>query len=112
MKVRDRAVIRKGIYFRGAAVRAIRPGAYPLLRPSPRALRAARIRSLRLLKAKFHVGNISYPERIGRRERTDRRSPAATPGVLRHVVERGLVRALAHGPTPTRLEPVPKICTG
>src|SRR5580704_9170128 len=102
MKVRDRTVIRKGIYFYGAAVWAIRPCAHPLFCPSARALRAARIRSLRLLKAKFHVGNISYPERIGWRERADRHVPAATPVALQRVVERRLVQASAHNPTPTR----------
>src|SRR5258707_15254927 len=109
MEVRDRTVVREGIYFCGAAVRAIRPRAYPLLCPSPRALRAARIRSLRLLKAKFHVGNISYPERVGRRERKDRCALAATPGALRRGVERGLYGPwrTTPPPPPSRLRPPP-----
>src|ERR1700722_15258008 len=109
MKVRDRAVIRKGIYFRGAAVRAIRPGAHPLLCPSPRALRAARIRILGLLKAKFHVGNVSYPDGIGRRECADRCASVATPGALRRVVERGLVRPRRTTPPrrASRVDPPP-----
>src|SRR5580692_11903181 len=109
MEVRDRTVIRESIDFCGAAVRAVGPRAYPSLCPSSRALRAARIRSLRLLKAKFHAGNISYPERIRRSERVDRSATAATPGALRRVVERGLVRPWRTTPPrrASRVDPPP-----